>query len=364
MQRKKALLLIVIIVGAMLLVSGGILGVKALLHPKQNNMADTSGVTKNPNKPVYYCPMHTFYTSDKPGSCPICGMDLVLKESDTDSKKKENDAHPSVTISIQKQAMVGIVTSTIEIRNLSRSIRTAGKVAYDPDLYLAQQQYLQGLKSYNAMPADSRDSLYPLVSSAERRLYVLGMTKSSIRQLANSGRAWRGLYAGSDSGKVWISISLYENDIGLARIGQTIELESAAYPGTTFKGKIQLIPAVLDPETRTAQAKAEIADPEGKLKAEMVLDVNIEIPIGKKLAVPENAVMLTGERKVVFVQDSDNVFTVRDVILGALADGFYEVISGLKEGDKVASSGTFFLDSEARLKSSFTGEERTEHGSH
>ena len=108
---------------------------------------------------------------------------------------------------------------------------------------------------------------------------------------------------------------------------------------------------MLDPKTRSIQVRAEVEDLEHKLKPEMFVNVNIKIEIGERLAMPQEAVMDTGERQMVFVAKPEGYFESRQVRLGNKAGDYYEVIAGVNEGEEVVSSGNFFVDSESRLKS-------------
>jgi membrane fusion protein, copper/silver efflux system len=115
---------------------------------------------------------------------------------------------------------------------------------------------------------------------------------------------------------------------------------------------------VLDPMTRAVQARSEVMDSGHKLRPEMYVNVLIQVLLGEKLAVSEEAVVDTGERTVVFVALPDGYFETRAVKLGQKAQGYYEVLSGLKAGEEVAAAGNFFIDSESRLKSVSTSKEQ------
>lgn len=327
--------------------------------PHQGDPANIEQHDHSNESVTYYCPMHPNYTSDKPGQCPICNMDLVLKKEGAENV--EGSSNPTIFIPSDKQALVGIVSTTVRYQDVSKTVRTVGVVANDPDLYLAQEQYLQALSSYRQASETLKPTMQVLLNSARKKLLLLGMKSGHISSLEREGKPWSGLYAGTESGSVWIDVTVYENDIRFLKEGQTVIAESPSWRGERFSGKLILLPDVLDTSSRSLKAKARIQDPEKRMRSGMVLDVLIENELGKRLVVPEDAVLLTGERSVVFVADENDHFTVRDIRIGVLADGFYEVKSGLKEGERVVSSGAFFLDSEARLKSSYTGEGTGEH---
>ena len=117
-----------------------------------------------------------------------------------------------------------------------------------------------------------------------------------------------------------------------------------------YKGKVDSILPVLNPETRSIRVRAEIKDPEHQLKPEMFVNAVINIDLGEKLAIPESAVIDTGIRKVVYLVSGNDKFQQQEVRLGEKALGYYEVLSGLKEGDSVVTSGNFLIDSESKLK--------------
>src|SRR5262249_14489446 len=115
------------------------------------------------------------------------------------------------------------------------------------------------------------------------------------------------------------------------------------------------IAPALAADTRTAEVRLSVPNPKGDLKPGMFVDVALERPIGERLAVPESAVLPTGERRVVFVDLGQGRLAPRDVRLGVRAGDWYEVLAGLVEGERVVTSGNFLISSEARLKSA-TGE--------
>ena len=137
--------------------------------------------------------------------------------------------------------------------------------------------------------------------------------------------------------------------------GSSVEIEAVAYPGEVFEGKVVSINPVLDLTARTNQVRVEVLNTLDKLKPEMFVNAKIHIDLGKKLAVPELAVMDTGIRKIVYLSREEGLLEAREVKLGQKAEGYYEIFSGLSEGDIVVTSGNFFIDSESKLKSTLEG---------
>ncbi|MGB9712762.1 MAG: efflux RND transporter periplasmic adaptor subunit [Dissulfurimicrobium sp.] len=135
------------------------------------------------------------------------------------------------------------------------------------------------------------------------------------------------------------------------KIGQEADIVSQSFPGKTFHGRISYIYPFLDPKTRTVRARVEIHNPGLELKPNMFVDVSVKAPLGEVLAVPVTAVIETGRRKVVWVETGQDRFVPHYIETGVRARGYVQVLSGLKEGDMVASSGGYLIDSEAQLRS-------------
>jgi Cu(I)/Ag(I) efflux system membrane fusion protein len=114
---------------------------------------------------------------------------------------------------------------------------------------------------------------------------------------------------------------------------------------------VSFVDPFLNPETRTAKVRVELANPGGLLKPDMFVRVELRSGRGKALAVPESAVLVTGQRAMAWVEVSQNAFEPRVVRLGRRSGGYYQVLSGLSEGDTVVTSAGFLIDSESQLRS-------------
>jgi len=234
-------------------------------------------------------------------------------------------------------------------------ISTAGKVAYDPDLYVAQVEYIQAVSTADATAQSAivsiREQSAGLLVSAGRKLLLMGMSKAEIAALGSSGTAQDNLYFPGNSGKAWIYLTVYEYELGLVKEGQAVIVDAVAFPGDSFNGKVTALTPVLNAESRTVRIRVEVDDKEEKLIPGMFVNAQIFVDPGTKLSVPEEAVMDSGMRKTVYVV-KDSRFALREVVLGPKAGEYYEVISGLNEGEVVVTSGNFLIDSESRLKGS------------
>jgi len=351
-----------------------ILGFGILIAGCVGQTKDSNSVVQS--KIIYNCPMHPTYTSDKQGDCPICGMKLV--KSDIKKERKiiyyRNPMNPKATspvpmkdsmgmdyipvyddessalvINPERQQMIGVKTKQVKVMNLTNVVRASGRIAYDFELTVAQEEFIQALNAENI------DTDKSLTNAARNKLKLLGMSDDQIEALEKSRKAETNLYLPGEGEHVWAYINVYEYEIASIKIGDSVEIDAVAYPGQKFTGKVVSIYPVLDPATRTNQVRVDVPNPDSKLKPEMYVNASIKETLGPKLAVSESAVLDTGLRKIVYLSRENNVFESREVTLGRKAGNYYEVISGLKEGDKVVTSGNFLVDSESKLRSPSQG---------
>lgn len=153
-----------------------------------------------------------------------------------------------------------------------------------------------------------------------------------------------------DLSSVWVIADIYEYEIPFVKIGHKARITLSYFPRKEFISKVDFIYPSLSGQTRTAKARFVIPNPGTLLKPQMFANVEMEIDLGEKLAIPATAVLDTGARQVVYVDTGDGYFAPRQIKLGDHDDSMVEVTSGLKTGEKVASSAVFLIDSEAKLK--------------
>ncbi len=158
------------------------------------------------------------------------------------------------------------------------------------------------------------------------------------------------LYKIADLTRVWIIGEVYEYELPFIKTGLEVNVSLSYYPGESFSGRIAFIYPYLKPETRTNPIRIEAANPDYKLKPEMFANLEIQVDYGTKLAVPVDAVLDTGEAKIVFVAKPDGYFEPREVKLGVRGQDMVQVLEGVSEGEKVLTSANFFIDSESSLK--------------
>lgn len=259
---------------------------------------------------------------------------------------------------------------------------------YSPDLVSAQQEYLLALKSRDQFKNSPIQSISQggegLVASARQRLKLMGVKDEQIAALVKSGEpnirlpiytplsgividkiVQVGQYVNvgdtlfniADLSTVWVEVEVYENEFPNIKIGQMVDLLSQSYPGKTFRGRVAFIYPFLDPKTRTVKVRVEIPNPGLRLKPDMFVNARVLIPLGSSIVVPVSAVIDTGKRQLVWVEMKPGMFEPRDVKVGARTGDNIQILSGLKAGEKVASSGGYLIDSEAQLKGGGGGHE-------
>jgi len=153
-----------------------------------------------------------------------------------------------------------------------------------------------------------------------------------------------------DLSSVWVIADVYEYEIPFVKIGQKARITLSYFPGKEYISKVDFIYPSLSGQTRTAKARFVIPNPGMLLKPQMFANVEMDLDLGERLAIPATAVLDTGARQVVYVDTGDGYFAPRQIKLGDRDDSMVEVTSGLKTGEKVASSAVFLIDSEAKLK--------------
>lgn len=300
------------------------------------------------------CPMLVLAEPGEEVECPYCKGKIEMTEKEKAVLAKEGYA--PVLISPKKQQLIGIRTSVVETKRVRKVIRAVGKIAYDPELYQAQAEYIQAMKSLKGAEANPSQNEWAqnLVDSARTKLILLGLNPQMIEALGESDAPDKSLLYSIPGGHAWIYANIYEYELPLVKVGDVLEIEIPAVAGQKFTGEIRSIDTVVDPMTRSVRVRAVVENKEGLLKPGMFVNTALKVDLGNVLAVPEEAVFATGTSMIVFVDKGSGVFDPRRVALGQQAEGVYEVKEGLKEGERVITNGNFLVDSESKLKAALT----------
>lgn len=395
--------------------------------------------------PKYVCPMHPQIIRDKPGNCPICGMNLVAVQPERAAQSRVPAAerrilyyrHPhnpqiisnkpktdemgmdyvpiyddgggsAVKVSPSVVQNLGIRTAIAKVDQLWRRIDTVGYVdhdetrlshihlrtdgwieklnvkaegervtkgsvlleVYSPALVNAQEEYLQALRS----------SSESLTRASAERLMALGVTRHQINRLRQSKKVEQririvapqdgvvsmlkvreGMYVKpatdlmslADLSSVWILAEVFESQADWVKTGQSAEVQLPYRPGKTWEGRVEYVYPSLDPKTRTLKVRLRFDNVGEVLKPNMYANVTIFGGAKKQvLVIPREAVIRTGHESRVILDQGDGTFKQRKVVLGIESGNQVEIQAGLREGERVVTSGQFLIDSEASLKAS------------
>ena len=364
--------------------------------------------TESTSSEMWTCSMHPQIMQPEPGSCPICGMDLIPAESSEEGLMANQ-------IKMTQNAMVLAGVETIQVGSQTEgegSVKVSGKIAVNQESDAVQSAYFDGrienifvnFEGEEVRKGQKLATIYaPALVSAQQELLTAAKLKetqpqlykavrnklklwklsgSQIDQIENSGNVVEnfpiysnvrgvvskimveeGDYIKTGSplvkvanlGSVWAIFDAYESQLGLFEKGQTLEITTRSYPDETFPATVSFVSPLLNNRTRTLEVRAELDNEKGLLKPGMFVQAKIEMSKNEKdevLTIPESAVLWTGQRSLVYVQPdpSTSIFEMREVELGNLSNGSYAINLGLEPGELVVAKGTFTVDAAAQLQ--------------
>lgn len=299
----------------------------------------------------YTCPMHPQIHRDEPGNCPICGMKLVPVYA----AKDQGQAHEAVSGGVGQRGPVqldesrrqwmGLKVEPAAKRKLKREIAVSARVASDPDLLVAQSDYLAALRTGGGELGGLQSSL---VLAAKNRLRLLGMDDAEIAGLGKRGKPDGGLLLATPGQPLWIYASVFETDLPWISPGMGAELE---LPGGEKRNlSVDSISPLVDPATRTVNLRLRLNQAPATLRPGMFLPLSLQAESEAGLVVPAEALIDTGTETLVFVEVEPGRYLPRRVQVGRRGSGEVEILSGLNEGEKIVSSGNFLIDSESRIR--------------
>ena len=391
-----------------------------LLTERGGSSNEINGVTQDDSgrrvvawiDPMYSQGPPHLYKSNHPGVAPDCGMKLVPQygeEAATSNATSTVSGYANVSLPQQRQHLIGVKLATAELRDLSRTIRTTGRVTADerrvaqvrtkfdgfidalyvnftgqpvrrgdpllavfsPDLLATQNELILAERSHS-------DLGRTLADAARARLRLWDMSAADINRVVRTGQATRDvvlrspvtgvvttknaltgarvmpsdtLYEVTDLSHVWVLADVYESELQAVRVGTPAQINVG---GQALIGRVTFIGPVVAAQTRTATVRIELDNAAGLLKPDMYAEVILQQPVASSVAVPDSAVMNTGTRSVVFVARGDGTFEPRQVTTGERTTGFYAIRSGVQPGERVVVDANFLVDSESRLKSALS----------
>lgn len=257
---------------------------------------------------------------------------------------------------------------------------------YSPEMLATEQEFLLSLRARETMRSNPSPEAAlnadTLVAAARRRLELWDLSPAQLEEVEKSHIPFRAvtlyspasgyvtsrnvfpgqkvapeteLYAISDLSRIWIMADVFEVDLPKVGMGQSAWVTPASGSGGGFSGRVTYIQPQIDPTTRALKVRLEAENPYLRLKPDMFVNVEFRIGLPGKVAVPADSVINTGTRQTVFVDLGDGRLQPRTVEIGERLGDRIQILHGLRAGERVVSSGTFLVDSEAKLKGGGTG---------
>jgi Cu(I)/Ag(I) efflux system membrane fusion protein len=257
---------------------------------------------------------------------------------------------------------------------------------YSPELVSTQQEYLLALQAKQILGKNSNSKAASgaigAFQAAQQRLLLWGISEKDIETLLQTGKvsktmeidspidgtvikkeAFAGmriepgheLYTIADLSKLWVLGDIYEYELPSIHIGQISDVTLSYLPNEIFKAKLDFIYPTVDTQTRTVKVRFEIDNQKGQLKPGMYVNLELKVPLGKRLVVSKDAILITGERALVFIYHGDGKIEWRSVKLGVRSGNLVEITQGIQEGEQIVTSANFLIDSESQLKAAMGG---------
>jgi len=374
-------------------------------EPKSHTHQESTEVA---TEEVWTCSMHPQVRQSEAGSCPICGMDLILAENGeevleggqfrmTENAMQLANVQTEVVGKADGDEQQLLLSGTIQENEETNTVQVAyfsGRIerlhvnftgetirkgtllgqVYSPELVAAQQELLTAVSLKETQPQ--------LYRAVRNKLKLWKLSDKQIKQIEDSGtvqenfpvyatvsgivkeklvsegdyvKQGQPLFKITNLSSVWAVFDAYENQIATLKVGQLIEIKSPAIPNTTFPSKISFIDPVLNTSTRTVEVRTTLQNKDGVFKPGMFVEGRVSIPTGTTseiITIPASSVLWTGERSVVYVKPNpqEPVFEMQEVQLGSKIGERYEVNAGLSSGDEIVTNGTFTIDAAAQLQ--------------
>lgn len=186
------------------------------------------------------------------------------------------------------------------------------------------------------------------IEASELELKLIGVQKYRVQKMnLDSEIAVSGRFTSSES----IAFQIYERDLSVIKIGNTVKGSAAIAPDVKLVGKITTIDSYVDPTSRTIRVLTNLDGPFQMARNESSFHGKVEVHVPNVLAIPEDAILHTGEKDLVYIFQADQTtLKAHAVKLGMKVNGYYQVLEGLKIDDEITTGANFLLDSEAKIR--------------
>ena len=399
----------IVIIAIALIVGLSLGGVFFGSSTSENHEGHNHSETENVEETTYTCSMHPQIKQNKPGDCPICGMDLVpLTTLDTGEETDPNEIQMTQsaiklaeiqTFTVKQGAPEKFVYLLGKVKPDERNIaaitaRFGGRIdklyinykgqnvkkgqklasIYSPDLNTAQRELIEAVKYKESNPSFykatrsklllwdlSAEQINAIEQEGEPGIYfdILSPISGTVTRrdvaIGDYVKEGHSLFEVIDLSRIWVMFDAYETDLPWMKINDKIEFTLQSIPGKTYTAKVSYIDPFIDANTRVAQVRIEMRNPELKFKPEMFVNGILQSNIAensKELLIPKTSILWTGKRAVVYVKVPNreiSSFIYREIELGPEAGSFYVVTQGLNEDEEIASNGVFKIDASAQL---------------
>lgn len=266
---------------------------------------------------------------------------------------------------------------------------------YSPVLVAAQEELLTARRLVERLGEAAgapRGDAEAALEAARWRLAYWDITEDQIRRLEETGEVTKTLafvspvsgivleksvlqgqrvmpgqplYRIADLSDIWVEGNVFEQDIRFIHEGQRAHIEVAAYPGEHLMGSVSFIHPVVNESSRTNRIRVTLPNRDLRLKPGMFATIFFDAVVGRGVvAVPREAVIVTGERNLVFVRDEEGTLHPREVVLGPQAERMVQILAGLEPGEVIVGSANFLVDAESRLAGSGAGMPGMQHAGH
>lgn len=360
---------------------------------------------------IWTCSMHPQIKMDKPGKCPLCGMDLIPLKSSGGGEEVVDDQ--AIQMSKEAMALANVQTTQVSRKNPIKNIQLYGTIEiderrqksitshvngrierlfvnftgervrqgqllatiYSPDLLTAQQELLEAVKLKDFQPT--------LVDAAKEKLRLWKMSETQINNVLKTGSVSPNvniyantsgivvaknveqgnyisqgtvLYNISNLSVVWAVFDAFENDLPFLREGSMLEYTLQSLPGKVYKGRISFINPMIDVTSRTAKLRVETNNGDQHLKPGMYASANVKASMkgyNNEMVIPKSAVLWTGKRSIIYVKQPNTetpAFMMREVVLGPSLGEAYVILSGLSDDEEIVTNGVFAIDASAQLE--------------